>query len=104
MVQTNLERIGSFLIERVQELEGSSHLIGGHQVFVVQVRLSQEESNDGDLSAVQVVGDAKHVVSFFRRRLGLSLHEVDDVLALAGSAVVVHSALPEHLEGGPGTD
>jgi hypothetical protein len=48
----NLEEIGSLLAEGVQELEGSSHLIGGHQVLVVKVGLAQEESNDGDLSPV----------------------------------------------------
>lgn len=88
----------------MQELECSSHLIGGHEILVIQVGLSKEETDNGDLSPVQVVGDAKHVILLFRWRLGLSLHEGDDVLSLTGTVIVIHSALTEHLKGGPGSN
>ena len=85
----------------MQELEGSSHLIGSNEVLVVQVRLAKEESNDGDLGPVKVVGDAEHVVLLFRWGAGLSLHVGDDVLPLAGPVVVVNATLTEHLESRP---
>ena len=92
------------MAEGVQELESSSHLVGGHEVLVVQVRLAEEEPDDGDLGSVKVVGDAKHVVLLLRWRLGLGLHEGHDVLPLTWAVVVVDAALPEHLEGWPSSD
>ena len=71
------------------------------KVLVVQVRLAKEESNDGDLGPVKVVGDAQHVVLLLRWRAGLSLHIGNNVLPLSGPIVVVDSALTEHLEGRP---
>ena len=96
--------VGGLLVECVQELEGSPHLVGGHQELVVQVRLAEEESDDGDLGSVQVVGDAQVVILLLRWGLGLGLHVGHDVFSLTRAVVLVHSALPEQLEGGPGTD
>ena len=100
----HLEVVSRLLVEGVQELEGSPHLVGGHQELVVQVGLAEEEADDGDLGSVQVVGDAQVVALLLGRGLGLGLHVGDDVFALAGAVVLVHAALPEELEGGPGAD
>ena len=92
------------MAESVHELECPPHLIGRHQVLVIQVRLAEEEAHNRDLSPVQVVGDAEHVVLFLGWGLGLGLHVADDVLPLAGAVVVVDATLPEHLERRPRSD
>ena len=54
----DVELLGDVGVEGVHELEGSSHLVGGHDVLVVEVGLLVEEAHDGHLGSLHVAGHA----------------------------------------------
>ena len=100
----NLEALGNVLVESMHELEGASHLVGGDDVLVKQVTFAIEEAHNGNFGPVHIVGEAEHVVLLLAGRFALLFHEVDDVLLLPWSIVIIDTALPEHLESRPATD
>ncbi len=57
-LQREVEGLGNLRVEGVHELEGATHLVGGHDVLVVHVGPFGEESDDGDLSSLHVTSEA----------------------------------------------